>query len=145
MLRKVNLMLFLIMWVKNLMMILLDYSIIYLYYSLICLCMLYFKLNQCMIFYCIHSLLLPFFYFCWWLCNFLMMCCCLLLWLQLWCHLWLLLWLQIWCNMNLSLLLQLWCKLCLILLNFLNYVFFSLYLFPYFYGYRCIFLRTNLL
>jgi hypothetical protein len=48
---KLNLILFLISWIRNLILLLLYHSLIYLYYSLICLCLLYFKLNQQLIFF----------------------------------------------------------------------------------------------
>jgi hypothetical protein len=55
-------MLFLILCVKNLMLIFLYYNMIYLYYNLIFLCLLYFKLNPWMIICYIQKKLLLFLY-----------------------------------------------------------------------------------
>ncbi len=101
-------------------------------YSLIYPCLLYFRLNQWTIMYCIQNLLL-FLYLYWQLCICLVIFCCLFLWLQLWC------------DLSLLMLLQLWCWLNLILLYFLSFVFLNLYLFSYFCGCKRIFMGTNLL
>jgi hypothetical protein len=69
-------MLFLILWLGNLMLILLYYNMIYLYYSLVCLWMLYFKLNHWLIIYYTQNLLLFFLYLCWQLCTCLLSYCC---------------------------------------------------------------------